>query len=84
MVTSWPLWRPGGWGRGEVALLGREMDRLERSCHQLIWLNPLLGDADYEPLVRGIQAALPYIDNFLPVHNLASLEQLAALLAAQV
>lgn len=73
-----------GWDRGDVALLAREMDRLQRSCHQLIWLNPLLGDADYEPLVRGIQAALPYIDNFLPVHNLASLEQLAALLAAQV
>jgi len=72
-----------GWDRGDVALLAREMDRLHRSCHQLIWLNPLLGDADYEPLVRGIQAALPHIDNFLPVHNLASLEQLAALLAAR-
>lgn len=72
-----------GWDRGDVTLLAREMDRLQRSCHQLIWLNPLLGDADYEPLVRGIQAALPYIDKFLPVHNLASLEQLARLLAAQ-
>lgn len=72
-----------GWERGDVELLAREMDRLHRSCHQLIWLNPLLGDVDYEPLVRGIQAALPHIDNFLPVHNLASLEQLAALLAAQ-
>ncbi len=69
-----------GWDRGDVALLGREMDRLHRSCHRLIWLNPLLGAEDYQPLVRGIQAALPHIDDFLPVHNLASLEQLAALL----
>ncbi|MEZ4676570.1 MAG: VWA domain-containing protein, partial [Caldilineaceae bacterium] len=69
-----------GWDRGDVALLGREMDRLHRSCHRLIWLNPLLGAEDYEPLVRGIQAALPHIDDFLPVHNLASLEQLAQVL----
>ena len=66
-----------GWDRGDVTLLGREMDRLHRSCHRLIWLNPLLSDVDYEPLVRGMQAALPHIDDFLPVHNLASLEQLA-------
>lgn len=69
-----------GWDRGDVAMLGREMDRLHRSCHRLIWLNPLLGAEDYQPLVRGIQAALPHIDDFLPVHNLASLEQLAAIL----
>jgi uncharacterized protein with von Willebrand factor type A (vWA) domain len=70
-----------GWDRGDIDLLGREMDRLHRSCHRLIWLNPLLGAADYEPLVRGIQAALPHVDEFLPVHNLASLEQLAEKLA---
>jgi len=66
-----------GWDRGDVELLKREMARLKRNCHRLIWLNPLLGSADYEPLTRGIQAALPHIDNFLPVHNLASLEDLA-------
>ncbi len=70
-----------GWDRGDVDLLKREMARLKRSCHRLIWLNPLLGSADYEPLTRGIQAALPHIDNFLPVHNLASLEDLADRLA---
>ena len=70
-----------GWDRGEPDVLAREMARLHRSCHRLIWLNPLLGSPDYEPLMRGIQAALPYVDDFLPVHNLASLEQLAALLA---
>jgi uncharacterized protein len=70
-----------GWDRGDVELLRREMARLKRNCHRLIWLNPLLGAPDYEPLTRGIQAALPNIDNFLPVHNLASLEDLAMRLA---
>jgi len=70
-----------GWDRGDIELLSREMARLKRSCHRLIWLNPLLGAAEYEPLTRGIQAALPYIDYFLPVHNLASLEDLADRLA---
>lgn len=70
-----------GWDRGEPELLGQEMARLQRSCYRLIWLNPLLGSPRYEPLTRGIQAALPYIDDFLPVHNLASLEELASHLA---
>lgn len=69
-----------GWDRGDIDLLGHEMERLHRSCHRLIWLNPLLGSADYQPLTRGIVAALPHVDDFLPVHNLASLEQLGDLL----
>lgn len=71
-----------GWDRGDPALLSQEMARLQRTCHRLIWLNPLLGSTSYEPLTRGIQAALPHIDDFLPVHNLASLEDLATHLAA--
>lgn len=71
-----------GWDRGDIALLGKEMERLHRSCHRLIWLNPLLGSPRYQPLTRGIQAAMPHIDDFLPVHNLASLEQLGDLLAS--
>lgn len=71
-----------GWDRGDPALAAREMARLQRSCYRLIWLNPLLGSAEYEPLTRGMQAALPYVDDFLPVHNLASLEDLAEHLAA--
>jgi uncharacterized protein with von Willebrand factor type A (vWA) domain len=67
-----------GWDRGDPQLLSHEMARLKRSCHRLIWLNPLLGMPDYEPLTRGMQAALPYVHDFLPVHNLASLEDLAA------
>jgi uncharacterized protein with von Willebrand factor type A (vWA) domain len=65
-----------GWDRGDPAMLAHEMARLQRSCHRLIWLNPLLGSASYEPLARGMQAALPYVDDFLPVHNLTSLEDL--------
>ena len=71
-----------GWDRGDIELLGREMERLRMSCHRLIWLNPLLGSPLYEPLTRGMQAALPHIDDFLPVHNLRSLEQLGQLLAS--
>ena len=67
-----------GWDRGDPNLLRKEIGRLQRSCHRLIWLNPLLGSTAYEPLTRGMQAALPYIDDFLPVHNLASLEELAS------
>ncbi len=70
-----------GWDRGDIELLRTEMARLQRSCYRLIWLNPLLGSPQYEPLTRGMQAALPYIDDFLPVHNLASLEDLADHLA---
>ncbi len=66
-----------GWDRGDPALLKQEMARLSRTCHRLVWLNPLLGSTEYEPLTRGMQAALPFIDDFLPVHNLASLEDLA-------
>lgn len=70
-----------GWDRGDVELLDIEMARLKRNCHRVIWLNPLLGAPEYEPLTRGIQAALPHVDHFLPVHNLASLEDLAERLA---
>ncbi len=66
-----------GWDRGDPEVLAKEMDRLRRSCHRLVWLNPLLGSPEYEPLTRGMLAALPHVDNFLPVHNLKSLEDLA-------
>jgi hypothetical protein len=66
-----------GWDRGEPDVLRREIARLSRSCYRLIWLNPLLGSPSYQPLTRGMQAALPFVDDFLPVHNLASLEALA-------
>jgi uncharacterized protein with von Willebrand factor type A (vWA) domain len=70
-----------GWERGDAALLGAEMARLHRAAHRVIWLNPQLGDPNYQPLVRGMVAALPHVDDFLPVHNLASLEDLVRRLA---
>ncbi|HET7037412.1 MAG TPA: VWA domain-containing protein [Thermomicrobiaceae bacterium] len=66
-----------GWDRGDPEILRKEMERLQRSSYRLIWLNPLLGSPRYEPLTRGMQAAMPYIDDFMTVHNLASLEALA-------
>ena len=71
-----------GWDRGNPEDLKREIAHLQRCAHQLIWLNPLLGSPDYQPLTRGMQAALPHLDRFLPAHNLASLEQLADILTA--
>ncbi len=70
-----------GWDCGDPALLEKQMERLHLTAHQVIWLNPLLGSPGYEPVTRGMQAALPHIDRFMPVHNLASLEALAAHLA---
>jgi uncharacterized protein with von Willebrand factor type A (vWA) domain len=69
-----------GWDRGEPELLRDAMAHLQRNCFRLIWLNPLLGTTGYQPLTRGMQAALPYCDDFLPANNLASLQALAKLL----
>jgi uncharacterized protein with von Willebrand factor type A (vWA) domain len=71
-----------GWERGDVSLLEKEMRYLQHRCHRLIWLNPLLGRDNYKPLVEGMAAAVPYIDDFLPIHNLQSLTALAEHLAA--
>jgi uncharacterized protein with von Willebrand factor type A (vWA) domain len=67
-----------GWDLGDPALLAREVARLQRSVQCLIWLNPLIGSEGYEPLTRGLQAALPFVDEFLSVRNMSSLEVLAA------
>jgi uncharacterized protein with von Willebrand factor type A (vWA) domain len=69
-----------GWDRGEPELLGAELARLRRSSHRVIWLNPLKAEPAYEPLARGMAAALPHTDHFLAGHSLRSLEELAALL----
>ena len=70
-----------GCDRGDIALLAQELALLRRRCRRLIWLNPWLGQADYQPATRGMQAALPHIDRLLPVHNLQSLEELVACIA---
>jgi hypothetical protein len=69
-----------GWDRGDAAQMRQAIARLQRSCHRLIWMNPLMGAPGYEPLTLGLQAALPFVDDFLPAHNLANLEALGALL----
>ncbi|MBX3029513.1 MAG: VWA domain-containing protein [Chloroflexi bacterium] len=66
-----------GWDRGDPAEVAVETARLRRSCHRLIWLNPLAGATGYRPLAAGMAAAWPHIDVFLPSHDLASLELLA-------
>jgi uncharacterized protein with von Willebrand factor type A (vWA) domain len=66
-----------GWDRGDPGELGDQIARLQRSCHRLVWLNPLLGTADYAPLTRGLQAALPFVDDFLPARTLTNLADLA-------
>ncbi|MCI0710852.1 MAG: VWA domain-containing protein [Chloroflexi bacterium] len=70
-----------GWERGDVNQLKNEMRYLQLRCHRLIWLNPLLGNNEYEPLVEGMAAALSYVDDFLPCHNLQSIEAFGKQLA---
>ncbi len=69
-----------GWDRGDPALLAQATLRLQRSCHRLIWMNPLMGAPGFEPLTLGLRAVLPYVDDFISAHNLVSLEQLQDLL----
>ena len=69
-----------GWDRGDPEVLAAEMARLRRCAHRVIWLNPLKAHPGYEPLARGMAAALPSVDVFMSGHNLESLEDLAATL----
>lgn len=70
-----------GLERGEPDLLRAQMARLRRLVHKIVWVNPLKGSPRYEPLARGMAAALPSIDEFLPGHNLESLEELSRVLS---
>ena len=67
-----------GWDRGDPAELRDQIERLQRRCHRLVWLNPLIGTADYAPLTRGLQAALPFVDDFLASRTLTNLADLAS------
>jgi len=71
-----------GWDRGDPSHLSAELVHLRRSAHRLIWLNPLLGSEGYEPLTRGMVAALPHCDDFLTAHNVQALDDLGRLLAS--
>ena len=65
-----------GWDTGEPQMLAAELSAIQRRVKRTIWLNPLLGMEDYQPITRGMSAALPHIDVFAPAHNLESLLEL--------
>ena len=71
-----------GLERDDAELLGRETDRLHRSCRRLIWLNPLLRFEGFEAKARGVRAMLPHVDELRAVHNLEAIGDLAKALAA--
>jgi uncharacterized protein len=70
---------PDGWDRGDPEALAGEMARLSRVAHKVVWVNPMKGSTGYAPLARGMAAAMPYVDDFVEGHSLASLEALAGL-----
>jgi uncharacterized protein with von Willebrand factor type A (vWA) domain len=70
-----------GWERQDATLVAEQMQRLRRAAYAIVWVNPLKGNPDYQPLAGGMRAALPYVDRFVAGHNLASLEELAGVLA---
>jgi hypothetical protein len=78
---AWVLLVTDGLDRDREVDLSFEVARLKRSCRRLIWLNPLLRYARFEPRAAGIRAILPHVDEFRPVHDLSSLDQLARALA---
>jgi uncharacterized protein with von Willebrand factor type A (vWA) domain len=82
LSSSTALLLTDGLEHGETGQLSLEMARLARSCRRLWWLNPLLRYSAFEPRAGGIRAMLPHVERFLPVHDLASLEELARSLAA--
>lgn len=71
-----------GWDRGDARVMRDEIAHLSRRARHIVWLNPLLGNPEYEPLTRGMRTALPHLDYFLPAHNLESLSRVARTLQA--
>jgi uncharacterized protein with von Willebrand factor type A (vWA) domain len=70
-----------GWEREDATLVAQEMERLQRAAYAVVWVNPLKGNPEYQPLAGGMRAALPYVDRFIAGHDLASLEELGTVLA---
>jgi uncharacterized protein with von Willebrand factor type A (vWA) domain len=66
-----------GWERGDVAVLGEQVARLQRLAHRVVWANPRKAAPGFAPLAAGMAAALPHIDDFVEGHSLAALEHLA-------
>ena len=70
-----------GWDRGDATVLSEHMARLHRVAHRVVWVNPLKASPGYAPLAAGMAAALPHVDEFMEGHSVASLEQLASVIA---
>jgi uncharacterized protein with von Willebrand factor type A (vWA) domain len=70
-----------GWERGDPTLIADQMARLSRVARKVVWVNPLKASRGYEPLARGMAAALPYIDEFVDGHNLNALQDLVAIVS---
>ena len=71
-----------GWERGDPGLVAREMQRLGRLAHRIVWVNPRKASRDFSPVAGGMAAALPYCDAFVSGHNLRSLSAVADAIAA--
>lgn len=70
-----------GWDRGDPEVMAEQMRRLSRIAYRVVWVNPLKASPGYAPLARGMAAALPYIDEFVEGHSLASLQELAQVIS---
>ncbi len=70
-----------GWDRGDPAVLGEQVQRLQRVAHRVVWVNPLKATPGFAPVARGMAAALPHVDEFVEGHSLRSLEALAEVIA---
>ncbi len=72
-----------GWERGDATLLADQMQRLARLAHRVVWANPHRGQPGYAPMTAGMQAALPWVDDFVDGHSVAALQRLAAVLSGE-
>jgi uncharacterized protein with von Willebrand factor type A (vWA) domain len=70
-----------GWERGDPAALAEQMARLSRIAHRVVWVNPHRGKQGYEPVQQGVVAALPYVDDFVSGHSLATYAELVEVVA---
>ncbi len=73
-----------GWDLGEIDVLETQMALLKRKSHKIIWLNPLMGTTDYQPICQGMRTALPYVDSFLPMGNLRDIAFLGRMLGKMI
>ncbi len=73
-----------GWERGDPELVGREMERLARLAHRIVWVNPRLSARGFSPRVGGMAAALPHVDALVSGHSLAALDEVVAAIGGPV